>query len=304
MRNSFSVSTMSSRYEELMRAKKFMPFHLSQLSEQMVEKAATELNETPESKEPALKQMRQLLKEDKKLKCSSDDEYLIQFLRARKYDVKKAFALLQNKYKVKKSYSEVYDDCDFDEVLKVYTTGAACCLPYRDEDGCVVVVFKMEKWKPEEFNVVTILSAMTVIILYCIEDAATQICGIRIMVDVKGASLRQLRCLTPRYIQLFSKALRNCLPCRFKGIHIYNESTIFQYIWSILKLFLTEKINKRVHFHGDNQKQLHKFLPKAILPGEYGGDNHNFDSADWCHKELPSFREKFHTILESGYDKS
>lgn len=72
-----------------------------------------------------------------------EDEYFIQFLRARKYDVKRAFSLLQNKYKVKKSYADVYDDCDFDEVLRITQKGAACCLPYRDEDGCAVIIFKM-----------------------------------------------------------------------------------------------------------------------------------------------------------------
>ncbi|GIY21268.1 alpha-tocopherol transfer protein [Caerostris darwini] len=245
--------------------------------------------------------MKALIHAEKKLKCPMEDEYLTQFLRARKYDVKKAFNLLQNKYQTKKSYSDMYDDVNLDEIRKIASAGPAYCLPYRDEEGCVVLVLQVCKWKVEETSIAIALTALTGILLMIMEEPATQICGVRVLVDVKGFNLKQMKSLTPRYISLLSKALRNCLPIRFKGIHFFNESTIFQYVWSLLRMVLTEKIKNRVHFHGDSQKNLQKFIPKEILTSEYGGDNNTFNEAEWCLGELENYFDKFLKVMKCGY---
>ncbi|XP_054718157.1 alpha-tocopherol transfer protein-like [Uloborus diversus] len=291
----------NSKYDEVMKAKGYLPFVLGYLTDNLTIQAEKELNETEESRQLCLAELRKVIQKDSKLVCPTDDAYLLQYLRARKFNVKKAFSLLQNFYQVKKSYPELFDNCDLDDLRKTYSSGAISTMPYRDQDGCAVYLIQMGKWDPEMISMQSGLTALTCCILMCIEDCATQVTGVHIIVDVRGANLKQLRCLTPRYLTLFSKALKNCLPVRFKGIHIYNESTVFQYIWSVLKLFLTEKIKKRVHFHGDNQKQLHKFIPKAILPSEYGGDNAAHSSLSWFMPVIESFFERYNEIHTYGY---
>lgn len=284
-----------------MKTKPYLPFHMGYLTDSIVTKAEKELGETEAVKPEAIIQLRKMLKGEKKLTCPTDDAYLLQYLRARKFNVKKAFQLMQNYHQVKKSYSDIYDTFDSEILNKARASKAAYCLPYRDEDGCVVLVMKLNRWDPGEFSLAEALTYLTVVLLYCIEDPATEVCGTRVLVDVQGASLRQMRAITPRFLHLLSRALRNCLPIRFKGIHIYNESQIFQYIWSLLKLLLTEKIKNRVHFHGDNQKQLQKYIPKAILPTEdYGGDNPS-DVAAWFNTEIINYYEKYAELTTYGY---
>ncbi|CAL1273959.1 unnamed protein product [Larinioides sclopetarius] len=159
----------------------------------------------------------------------------------------------------------------------------------------------LTRWNPDEVTVTQGLCALSGLLLLAVDDPAGQICGIRVLVDVRGFTMKQVRCVTPRYITLLSKALRNCLPIRFKGIHIYNETVIFQYVWSVLKLFLSDKIRGRVHFHGDSQKNLHKYLPKEILSDDYGGDNTTFDGAEYCAQIMEPFFEKYLTITNGGY---
>ncbi|GIY40768.1 retinaldehyde-binding protein 1 [Caerostris extrusa] len=221
---------MTSNYDEEMAMKNFLPFHVKCLPQRLIQKAEEELKETDEIRSPSLDKMRALILAEKKLKCPMEDEYLIQFLRARKFDVKKAFNLLQNNCQIKKSYPEL------------------------DEEGCVVLVLQLGKWKVEETNIVFALTALVCILMMMMEEPATQICGVQVLTDLKGFSLKQMKSFTPRYISLISKGLRNSLPIRFKGIHFFNESPIFQYIWSLLRMVLTEKIKNRIHFHGDNQK--------------------------------------------------
>ncbi|PRD30467.1 UNVERIFIED_CONTAM: Alpha-tocopherol transfer protein-like [Trichonephila clavipes] len=292
---------MTSKYEEEMKAKGYLPFHLDHIPSKIIQKAKEELNETNDTRAAALEKIREYIKEDKNLKCPMEDEYLLQFLRARKFDAKRAFSLLQNKYQVKKSHPELYDSINLDDLRKVYSSGAGYCFPFRDPDGCVVLVLALAKWNPGESNICNALTALTGFILSIVDDPATQISGVRILVDVRGFSLRQMSTLTPRYVLLISKALRNCLPVRFKSIHIYNESIVFQYIWSVLKLVLTDKIRNRVHFHGNNQKHLHKFIPKDLLSAEYGGEMPNFNAGEWSVNEMEHYYEKFLIIAKSGY---
>ncbi|KFM57265.1 Alpha-tocopherol transfer protein-like protein, partial [Stegodyphus mimosarum] len=294
---------MGSRYHEIMKTKSFLPFRMNYITDEMKERAQKELGETEEVKQNALAEMRKLVEAEPKFVCRNEDAYLLQYLRARKFNVKKAFALLQNTYLTKKAYPEVYDELDIASLRKAFKTLGSTCLPYRDEEGCVILLLQFGKWDTDEFNIQTVLNLLTSTVMFSIENPATQICGVRIMLDVRGSNLRHIRLLTPRYIHLFSKALRNCLPVRFKGIHIYNESAIFQYVWSVLKIFLTEKIKKRVHFHGDNQKNLHKFIPKAILPSEYGGEYTTFSSEEFFPNEVERFYETYQEILRSGYRK-
>lgn len=68
--------------------------------------------------------------------------------------------------------------------------------------------FILGKWDPDTITIAEGITGMTINILRCIEDPATQVCGIRILLDVKGASFKQIRCVTPRFMTLFSKALR------------------------------------------------------------------------------------------------
>ncbi|XP_035220940.1 alpha-tocopherol transfer protein-like isoform X2 [Stegodyphus dumicola] len=257
---------MGTRYEEIMKTKNYLPFRMGYITEDMVEKARKELGETEEVRLNAIAEMRKLVQAEPKLVCRTDDAFLLQYLRARKFNVKKAFSLLQNFYETKEAYPEVYDKFDVTSVRKVFKTLASTCLPYRDEEGCPVIFLQWGKWNPDEYTIQTALSVLTATALFCVQDPATQICGVRIVLDVRGSSLKHLRCLTPRYLHLFSKALR-------------------------------------VHFHGDNQKSLHKFIPKAILPSEYGGDNINFSSSDYFPNEIESFYEQFTELHQTGYEK-
>ncbi|GBM94101.1 Alpha-tocopherol transfer protein-like [Araneus ventricosus] len=292
---------MTSKYDEMMKAKNYLPYNIDYMPPKIRQKARDELKETDEIVALSLEKMRELIRAEKKFKCSTDDEFLIQFLRARKFDVKKAFALFQSMYEVKKAYGDMYDNPDLDVIKKIVAAGPGYCFPYRDPDGCVVLVLQLSKWDPEETSISVGLTALTALFFRIIENPVTQICGVRVLVDVKGFTLRQLRCVTPRYIHLLSRALRNCFPIRFKGIHFFNESTIFQYVWSVLKIVLTEKIRKRVHFHGDNQKSLHKSIPKEILHAEYGGDNVNYNGGLWSTEELNKFYPSFLEIMKQGY---
>lgn len=291
---------MAAKYEETMKAKGFFPYYMDDLPPKLIQKAKDELGETDEVRRSALEQFRKCILADKKLKCPTDDEFLITFLRARKYNVDNAMSLIKNFFNLITSHPEFYN-LDKEKMDKLTSDKFISILPFRDTDGCLILINKMENWDPDEVNVQVLFCVITALI-FCLEKSpANQISGVRLIFDAKKYTFKQLRCFVPRYITLISTALRNCLPIRFKGIHIVNEAVVFRYAWSIMKLVLSEKIKNRIYFHGENKKDIQKYIPKEILPLEYDGDYTNYNEGDWLTKELDKTYEWFSMMIKACF---
>ena len=76
------------------------------------------------------------------LHTPTDDLFLLAFLRSRKFNVKKAFKLLQNYWSFRREYSNIYDFTENEPVIKIFQGSYIGFLPYRDRNGCCVVVTK------------------------------------------------------------------------------------------------------------------------------------------------------------------
>ncbi|PRD26762.1 UNVERIFIED_CONTAM: Ttpal [Trichonephila clavipes] len=239
--------------------------------------------------------------EDKKLKCPTDDEFLLQFLRARKYDVDNALGQLSNYFTLITSPPEF-----FEHLVKEKMDKLTCCnfldiLPFRDNDGCLVLTCRIENWNPVDINVQTLFCTLCCLLYYVELYPVNQIAGVHVIFDAKNYTFKQLSYFVPRYVPLIAKALKNCLPVRFKSFHIVHEALVFRYAWSVLKLVLTEKIKSRFHFHGDNIREIHKYIPKEVLPQEYDGDYTSFNDEDLMAKEQDKYFDKFLMLIKTFF---
>ncbi|GFS61085.1 alpha-tocopherol transfer protein-like [Trichonephila clavipes] len=293
---------MVAKYQERMKAKGFLPYHLDTLPAKFMQIAKEELGETDEIRRSALEQFRKRILDENKLKCPTDDDYLIQFLRARKYDVDKALCLLNNYFNLITSHPEIFENMDKEKVDKLTRSNLFYILPFRDNDGCLVLVLKIENWDPDDINA-QVFCCTAGAIFFCLNIyPVSQICGVRVIFDAKNYSFKQMRPFVPRYLSLLAKALRNSLPIRFKGFHIVNEGILFRYAWTLLRLLLSDKIRNRVYFHGDKKEEIKKYIPKEIIPREYGGDLNNYNDDDWMTKELDKFYDRFLMQVKSCFE--
>lgn len=79
---------------------------------------------------------------EKNFYVRTDDLCLLSYLRGRKYDVEKAFKMMQNTYKLrlKKSFYDAEDNVVVHDVFKQNYVGF---LPYRAKNGSVILVVKL-----------------------------------------------------------------------------------------------------------------------------------------------------------------
>ncbi|CAL1278009.1 unnamed protein product [Larinioides sclopetarius] len=127
------------------------------------------------------------------------------------------------------------------------------------------------KWDPNElpFDYFKRIAVITFSQLF--RDPMTQINGIKVIYDFDGTGLEQLKYGTPHNLYLFYYMAFSCIPGRYKEAHILNQNTVFNFLLSIIKRFLSEKMKNRVFVHSDI-RQLLNYFPKSVLPEQYGGE--------------------------------
>ncbi|CAL1283524.1 unnamed protein product [Larinioides sclopetarius] len=250
------------------------PAWMKGLTPEMALIARTELGETPEKRAEALKELKILIKEEKsKGFCPlEDDEFLIRFLRARKYDVDRAFTTLRNYYTFRSEYSGVITDLTPRDLKRVLELEHVFVSPKRAPEGEGLLFVFIGSL---DFNVVTLDEIFAAGIIGAevgMETEATQVCGCHIILDMHGMSWRKFKhFVKPSFLRCFATCIQDVLPIRIKAIHAVNQPVYFNIAFNTIKPFLSEKITNRVHLHGDDFKSLHEHIPPEALPEKLDG---------------------------------
>lgn len=279
-----------------------LPYELSYIPDDLRRRAKSELFEDEDTRVHSLRLLKSMLKDENDLHWQDDDLFLLSFLRARKFDVKRAFNLMKTFYTVMGKHAELYFNFDFDDVRRTMEENSVGFLPYRDSEGCVILIIRMSTWEPHVNSLADIMRALTSGLLHANLSPASQIAGFKVIVDFAGFTLKHVPHVSPTYLWLFAEALQNCFPGRFRAVHMVNEGHLFSYIWAVLKQLLTKKLKERFHFHGKNVKKLHKYFSPSILPAEYEGELSPFDNSEWS-KKMEERKEYITHVFSHGYKK-
>ena len=106
-----------------------------------------------------------------------------------------------------------------------------------------------------------------------LEDEETQKKGVIFTVYPHRAKLSQFDRALAR---MNMESIKGCIPVRMTGIHICHPPSFFQIIFPIFKIFMGERLRKRVRVHGGSEShvldRLTGFgLTKDKLPSDLGG---------------------------------
>lgn len=90
--------------------------------------------------------------------------------------------------------------------------------------------------------------------------------------DMAGVSYRHLSKVVLSTVRLYLKYTQEAHPVQVKQIHIINCTPIMDKIMGFMRPFMKAEVAKMINFHPAGLEKLHKFIPKDILPQEYGGN--------------------------------
>ena len=183
----------------------------------LVEVARRELNETPTARTECLIQLRRRLPKkvvyegDEKEIQKDDDgtfppdsQFLLRFLRSKKFDVQRSYAMYENYVKFFSDHPEIAYGLDPKAVRHVWDAGLIGGLKERDARGRSVLVTFPGRWDPATHALEDILRALVLQLECMIANEETQINGFVLVADFSNFSLYQMRSLNTWYIQTVS----------------------------------------------------------------------------------------------------
>lgn len=258
-----------------------LPLELGYLPERFAHKATNELNETSENIRISLRLMKELVKKDKATaNMNFEDQFLLLFLRAKKYNVHKAINHLKTLLTFKRKHPLIFEDIKYEVLVEAIDQKIVNFLPYRCSDGCAILLVQLDNWNPISFPIESIKRMIAVYFFYALREHVTQINGFKVIFDVKSNPIRHLRYATPSNLYMLYHGTQECIPGRFKAVHIVNNSLTFKAAFLIIKQFFSEKLKRRIVFHPNNESLLDYFSP-YILPAQYGGYLVDYNRKEW-----------------------
>ncbi|XP_029826900.2 alpha-tocopherol transfer protein-like [Ixodes scapularis] len=255
--------------------------------------AEIEFGETEDGLKEALMKLTQLLLGERDLNARTDPEFLLRFLRVRKFKVNVALKTIKNYYRNRAAYASLFSGLTPSSVKQE----AKCLhvvLPERDVRGRLVLLTRIGAWMPDTVSYEEFQQACVMCLDHMANDSSSQMAGISYVVDFGGYTTSKMFSCNISLMKRGLLYLQDSLPLRTKAIHVVRESYAFDLLFAVLRPFIKKKIRDRISCHGWSFENLHKQIPASALPEEYGGDGPAIDfDAFWkgLDQEEPLFIE-------------
>ncbi|XP_076821292.1 alpha-tocopherol transfer protein-like [Clavelina lepadiformis] len=259
------------------------------LSPELLEKAVTELHEPRDNAErlKAIDELKNSYNAEKYGPLIRDDDgFILRFLRAKKFNQKKALTVLQNYHSVKKEFHQIFDKVHNPAVLEpLINSHVILTFQGQAKDGAGIMWYR-PGMLDREIDIYDLMAYSVLTIEKMLESEACQINGLASVEDLEHFSISMLFKISPIALARMNSIWQDAMPLRFKAVHILNEGKVYDIILALFKPFLKQKIIDRIHTHGSKINSLHEFVDQAVLPPELGGTGPDGESTGkwWIEK--------------------
>lgn len=72
-------------------------------------------------------------------------------------------------------------------------------------------------------------------------------------------------------LRLYLRFVQEAAPYKLSQSHFVNCSFVLTKLMSLIRPFVNKTLMETMHFHSSGYESLHEFVPKELLPFEYGG---------------------------------
>ncbi|XP_075545595.1 alpha-tocopherol transfer protein-like isoform X1 [Dermacentor variabilis] len=261
------------------------------------------LKEMTNTKQDATLQLRELIAGETQLRCPTNDDFLVKFLRARNYNVECSFKNVKNYFKVRSDCPEIFDRLDPDSVFfdticrehKLVTVSRK-----KDPKGRAVILLNLGAWSTSICSLNDFFRAGIVHVEHVLHDEEVQTNGVVFVMDFKNLGIYHLTQFTPPVIKRLFRLLQDCYPLRIKGIYVINNPPLFDILFTIAKHFMKAKLVSRTVLFGTDWKKLRCLVPDDVISEEGGGTLGIYDY-DAMERNLKRSTEYFREMSSCGY---
>ncbi|CAH0404714.1 unnamed protein product [Chilo suppressalis] len=246
-----------------------------ELTPELAKIAKEELNENPKQILNDLNQIKEWISKQHHLKARTDDQWLLALLRGCKFSLEKVKVKIDFYYSLRSSAPEITlrlkpTQPEFLDFIRI---GTIVILP-KPKTGLNprMILIRPGMYDPQVNSVADVMCALYYLVqILLMEDDTSTILGTKVLVDYEGVTMTHLTQANPSLLRKMILVGQDSLPLRLRGSHHFNLPTGIEIIFTLISGFLNEKAKQRLRIH-KNVDDILEFVPKEILPTEYGGD--------------------------------
>lgn len=157
--------------------------------------ASKVLHESDKVRQQSIDQMREWIKKDHHIiRCRTDANFLLRFLRTSKFNVPNACQRLQRYLASRQIYSQWHQNLDIDDsvLAKCVLSGTLIPLPDRTSDGRKVIIHRCSSFDINSYVNTDGFRLMEICYEALLEEEETQVAGVVIVADLGGLSFKHL----------------------------------------------------------------------------------------------------------------
>ncbi|KAG5880151.1 hypothetical protein JTB14_003575 [Gonioctena quinquepunctata] len=232
-----------------------------------------ELNEDVNTRDSDVDHMKEWLLKQPHLPDTWDEHRILTFLRGCKFSLEKCKRKLDMYFTMRTAVPEIFTNRDITrpELKLVVDLGQLPPLPGLTPDGRRVIVLRGKTHEVETYDIAEIMKVVLMIGDIRLDAEETGVAGDIYILDASVATPTHFSKINPSMIKKFLVITQEAYPVKLKQVHVVNASPLVDTIISWVKPFLKEKLKNRIFVH-NNMESLHNYIPKDILPEEYGGE--------------------------------
>jgi len=212
------------------------------------------------------------------------DSFLLKFLRAKKYNVKAALAQLKSYLEMKEKNKDMFMLPE--NVKMVFDDNGLGMNDLKSPTGESILIGRPGNWNPSTYKFDLIISATVTTLEAAILDESIQKSGIVVIIDMKGFGMKHLAHFSVIRAKRIAELADKALPVQLNQIHVVNQSKVTDIAYAVIKPFLSTEFTRKIRFHGTDFTELHKVVPKEVLPSPFGGTGGDFSSENFYNQLL------------------
>ena len=175
------------------------------LTPETLHKACTELHEKADNRQTSIQAVRDLCITRPDIHFPrTDDDFIIRFLRAKKFDTNEAFKVLARYYEIRQQKPTLFGSLTAEDnnIRQALLGGFPGVLESLDPFGRKVLLFFVANWEEWLFSYMHILRALLLSLEYMLEDENNQVNGFVVIIDWSGVNFKQASHITPALAKL------------------------------------------------------------------------------------------------------